>query len=89
MKVNGMRKTMAVGLAALIAMYFLGGMSARHEIFPWPRLSALRTMVGGEKAAAPSHYAFDDKERLIGNESKTRSHDGRKAVTSILCWSIP
>ncbi|MHC2456587.1 hypothetical protein ACVMIX_003228 [Rhizobium leguminosarum] len=71
MKVNGMRKTMAVGLAALIAMYFLGGMSARHEIFPWPQLSALRTMVGGEKAAAPSRYAFDDKERLIGDESKT------------------
>ncbi|WP_427148964.1 sialate O-acetylesterase [Rhizobium leguminosarum] len=66
-----MRKTMAVGLAALIAMYFLGGMSARREIFPWPQLSALRTMVGGEKAAAPSRYAFDDKERLIGDESKT------------------
>ncbi|WP_458385454.1 sialate O-acetylesterase [Rhizobium pisi] len=66
-----MRKTMAVGLAALIAMYFLGGMSARHEIFPWPQLSELRTMVGAEKAAAPSRYAFDDKERLIGDESKT------------------
>ncbi|RUM08505.1 sialate O-acetylesterase [Rhizobium fabae] len=66
-----MRKTMAVGLAALIAMYLLGGMSARHEIFPWPQLSALKTMVGGEKAAAPSRYAFDDKERLIGDESKT------------------
>ncbi|MBY5460574.1 sialate O-acetylesterase [Rhizobium leguminosarum] len=66
-----MRKTMAAGLAALIAMYFLGGMSARHEIFPWPQLSALRKMAGGEKAAAPSRYAFDDKKRLIGDESKT------------------
>ncbi|WP_064682550.1 sialate O-acetylesterase [Rhizobium bangladeshense] len=66
-----MRSTIAVGLAALIAMYFLGGMSARHEIFPWPQLSALRTMVGGEKAAAPSRYTFDGKERLIGDESKT------------------
>ncbi len=28
-------------------------------------------MVGAEKAAAPSRYAFDDKERLIGDESKT------------------
>ncbi|MBY2919009.1 sialate O-acetylesterase [Rhizobium leguminosarum] len=66
-----MLKTMAVGLAALIAMYVLGGMSARHEIFPWPQLSALKKMVGGEKAAAPSRYTFDDKERLIGDESKT------------------
>ncbi|WP_326883122.1 sialate O-acetylesterase [Rhizobium beringeri] len=66
-----MQKTTAVGLAALIATYFLGGMSARHEIFPWPQLSALRKMVGGEKPAAPSRYTFDDKERLIGDESKT------------------
>ena len=66
-----MRNTIAVGLAALVATYFLGGMSARHEIFPWPQLSALRTMVGGEKAAAPSRYTFDGKERLIGDESKT------------------
>ncbi|MDX6001354.1 sialate O-acetylesterase [Rhizobium leguminosarum] len=66
-----MRKTMAVGLAALIAIYFLGGVSARHEIFPWPQLSALRKMVGGEKPAAPSRYTFDNKGRLIGDESKT------------------
>ncbi|TBC14956.1 sialate O-acetylesterase [Rhizobium ruizarguesonis] len=66
-----MRNTMAAGLAAMIAMYFLGGMSARHEIFPWSQLSALRKMVGGEKAAAPSRYTFDDKERLVGDESKT------------------
>ncbi|MBY5530523.1 sialate O-acetylesterase [Rhizobium leguminosarum] len=66
-----MRKTMAVGLAALIVMYLLGGMSARHEIFPWPQLSALKKMVGGEKPAAPSRYTFDDKGRLIGDESKT------------------
>ncbi|OWV69157.1 hypothetical protein ATY76_11810 [Rhizobium sp. R339] len=66
-----MRTTIAVGLAALIAVFFLGGMSARHELFPWPQLSALRKMVGAEKAAAPSRYTFDDKERLIGDESKT------------------
>ncbi|MGO7537811.1 sialate O-acetylesterase [Rhizobium ruizarguesonis] len=66
-----MRNTMAASLAAMIAMYFLGGMSARHEIFPWPQLSALRKMVGGEKAAAPSRYTFDDKGRLTGDESKT------------------
>ncbi|ARM87401.1 SGNH family esterase protein [Rhizobium sp. CIAT894] len=66
-----MRKTLTVGLIAMIAMYFLGGMSARHEIFPWPQLSALRKMVGGQKAAAPSRYKFDDKERLIGDETKT------------------
>lgn len=68
---NDMRKTTAVGLAAFIAMYFFGGISAKHEIVPWPQLSALRKMVGGEKAPAPSRYTFDDKERLIGDESKT------------------
>ncbi|ANL57267.1 sialate O-acetylesterase [Rhizobium phaseoli] len=66
-----MRKTIVVGLAALIALYFVGGVSARHEIFPWPQLSALKKTVGGEKPAAPSRYTFDDKERLIGDESKT------------------
>ncbi|MBB4238663.1 sialate O-acetylesterase [Rhizobium esperanzae] len=66
-----MRKTLAVGLIAMIATYFLGGLSARHEIFPWPQLSTLKKMVGGQKAAAPSRYTFDDKERLIGDETKT------------------
>ncbi|RFB88789.1 hypothetical protein B5K11_25390 [Rhizobium leguminosarum bv. trifolii] len=66
-----MRKTIVVGLAALMALYFVGGISARHEVFPWPQLSALRKMVVAEKAAAPSRYTFDDKERLIGDESKT------------------
>ncbi|MBB2820003.1 UNVERIFIED_ORG: hypothetical protein GGD59_003266 [Rhizobium esperanzae] len=65
-----MRKTTALGVAALIALYFAGGVSARHEISPWPQLSALRKMVAGEKPA-PSRYSFDDKERLIGDESKT------------------
>lgn len=70
-----MRKTMAAGLAALIAMYFLGGMSARHEIFPWPQLSALRK-------------TLDDKGRLIGDESKTSvtcpTQTDRTAVLLIL-----
>jgi len=70
-KGNEMRKTIVVGLAALMALYFVGGISARHEVFPWPQLSALRKMVVAEKAAAPSRYTFDDKERLIGDESKT------------------
>ncbi|MBB4191798.1 hypothetical protein GGE45_001472 [Rhizobium aethiopicum] len=66
-----MRTMLTVGGAAVIAMYLLGGMSARHEIFPWPQLSAMKKMVGGEKPAAPSRYTFDDKQRLIGDESKT------------------
>ncbi|ANM11339.1 MULTISPECIES: sialate O-acetylesterase [unclassified Rhizobium] len=66
-----MRKTIVFGLAALIAVYFVGGESARHEIFPWPQLSALKKTVGGEKPAAPSRYTFDDKERLIGDETKS------------------
>ncbi|ANL64812.1 SGNH family esterase protein [Rhizobium phaseoli] len=65
-----MSKIIAVGLT-LIALYVVGGMSARHEIFPWPQLSALKRTVEGEKPQPPSRYTFDDKERLIGDESKT------------------
>ncbi|ARO30728.1 SGNH family esterase protein [Rhizobium sp. NXC14] len=83
-----MRKTVAVGLAALIAMYLLGGTSARHEIFPWPQLSAAKKIVTGEQAAAPSRYTFDDKERLIADESKTAvtcpTQTDRTAVLLIL-----
>ncbi|ARO24653.1 hypothetical protein CO659_29910 [Rhizobium sp. S9] len=83
-----MRKTVAVGLAALIAMYLLGGTSARHEIFPWPQLSAAKKMVTGEQTAAPSRYTFDDKERLIADESKTAvtcpTQTDRTAVLLIL-----
>jgi len=83
-----MRNTLAVCGGALIAIYFLGGMSARHEIFPWPQLSALRKTVVGEKPAATSRYTFDDKERLIGDESKTSvtcpTQTDRTAVLLIL-----
>ena len=45
-------------------------------------------MVGGEKPAAPSRYSFDDKERLIGDESKTAvacpTQTDRTAVLLIL-----
>ncbi|MBB6221388.1 hypothetical protein GGE66_002358 [Rhizobium leguminosarum] len=70
-ELNDMCKTITVGLGALIAMYVLGGVTARHEIFPWPQLSVLRKTFGAEKAAPPSRYTFDDKERLIGDETKT------------------
>lgn len=83
-----MRNTLAVCGAALIAIYFVGGMGARHEIFPWPQLSALRKTVVGEKPAPPSRYTFDDKERLIGDESKTSvtcpTQTDRTAVMLIL-----
>ncbi|KKZ87167.1 hypothetical protein B5K05_07725 [Rhizobium phaseoli] len=65
-----MSKIIAVGLT-LIALYLVGGMSAKHDIFPWPQLSALKRTVEGEKPQPPSRYTFDDKERLIGDESKT------------------
>ncbi|PDS29581.1 sialate O-acetylesterase [Rhizobium phaseoli] len=65
-----MSKIIAVGLT-LIAFYVVGGMSARHEIFPWPQLSSLKRTVEGEKPPPPSRYTFDDNKRLIGDESKT------------------
>ncbi|MBX5180960.1 hypothetical protein HJB77_32925 [Rhizobium lentis] len=66
-----MHKMLTVSGVAVIAMYLLGGTSARHEIFPWPQLSAAKKMVTGEQAATPSRYTFDDKQRLIADESKT------------------
>nr|WP_064804321.1 MULTISPECIES: sialate O-acetylesterase [unclassified Rhizobium] len=83
-----MLRMLTVALAAMIAMYFLGGMSARHEIFPWPQLSALKKTAVGEKPPAPSRYTFDDKERLIADESKTAvtcpAQTDRTAVLLIL-----
>ncbi|ANM10408.1 MULTISPECIES: sialate O-acetylesterase [unclassified Rhizobium] len=65
-----MSKIIAVGLI-LIAFYLVGGMSARHDIFPWPQLSSLKRTVEGEKPPPPSRYTFDDNKRLIEDESKT------------------
>lgn len=63
-----MRIRIASGLMALLAVYFGGGLSYRHDVFPWPQLLALR---GELRAAEASRYVFDSSGRLIADESKT------------------
>ncbi len=80
-----MRLRNACGLIALLAMYFVGAMSYRHDIFPWPQLLALR---GELRAAEASRYAFDGTGRLIADETKTATpcpqQTSRTAVLLIL-----
>ncbi|WP_112941106.1 MULTISPECIES: sialate O-acetylesterase [unclassified Rhizobium] len=66
-----MLRNLIFGCAALLAVFVSGGMSAKHEMFPWPQLSALKHRFAAPEAAPPSRYTFDDKERLIGDETKT------------------
>ncbi len=66
-----MLRNLIFGCAALLAVFVSGGMSARHEMFPWPQLSALKQRFVAPEAPPPSRYTFDDKERLIGDETKT------------------
>ncbi len=66
-----MGKRLIIGLMAVLAFYVLGGMSAKHEIFPWPQLSSLKHDIVGTEPPPPSRYSFDDKHRLIADESKT------------------
>ncbi|MDM9644990.1 sialate O-acetylesterase [Rhizobium sp. S163] len=65
-----MLRNLIFGCAALLAVFVSGGMSAKHEMFPWPQLSALKHQFTAPEAAAPSRYTFDDKKRLIGDETK-------------------
>jgi len=66
-----MVKRVVLGLMALLALYVLGGMSARHDIFPWPQLSAVKQQVVGTEPPSSSRYRFDENHRLIADETKT------------------
>ncbi|MBX5157657.1 hypothetical protein HJB89_11025 [Rhizobium sp. NZLR8] len=66
-----MGKRFVLALMAGVAVYVLGGMSARHDIVPWPQLSTVKHRVVGAEATPPSRYSFDDNRRLIGDETKT------------------
>jgi Carbohydrate esterase, sialic acid-specific acetylesterase len=66
-----MVKRVFVGLVAMLALYVLGGMSAKHDIFPWPQLSAVKHDIAGTEPPPPSRYSLDENHRLIADETKT------------------
>ena len=65
------RKKLAFGLAALLVAYFVGGVSGRHDFFPWPQISTLKARLSGTKALEESRYTFESNGRLIADETKT------------------
>lgn len=65
------RSKLALGLMALLFVYFVGAMSGRHDIFPWPQLAALKKQLVGVKATEESRYMFDGNGRLSADETKT------------------
>src|SRR5690242_18430670 len=83
-----MIKTLSFSFAALFFVYFVGGMTARHDMFPWPQLFAAKEQILGRKAAAASRYVFEDNGRLVADESKTAvacpSQTDRTAVLFVL-----
>ncbi|HTJ56410.1 MAG TPA: sialate O-acetylesterase [Devosiaceae bacterium] len=60
-------------LLLLPAVYFVGAMSVRHNVFPWPQVFALKEHLAGSgtQPLAESRYVFDSDERLVADETKT------------------
>lgn len=52
--------------------FLLGGLSSRHDVFPWPEISQVKEAIFSEAPPA-SRYTFDSQERLISDESKSRA----------------
>jgi hypothetical protein len=63
-----MKKTLVIIL--LFFIYFIGGISGRHDLFPWPQLHALRQH-NYPPVVPVSRYIFDVNQRLLADESKS------------------
>jgi hypothetical protein len=59
-----------LGLLAMVAVYLFGGVSQRHNVFPWPQVSSLRAELLGPKPRLDSRYTFADDGRLTSDETK-------------------
>ncbi|SHE69362.1 hypothetical protein SAMN02745157_0728 [Kaistia soli DSM 19436] len=83
-----MLKTLYFGFVALLFAFFVGGMSARHDMFPWPQLFAAKQRALGAKSVEASRYVFEDNGLLVADESKTAvacpSQTDRTAVLLVL-----
>lgn len=66
-----MRGKVVFGVLALLAIYLIGAMSERHNVFPWPQLFALKATLSGPQPLAESRYVFDSDGRLVADETKT------------------
>jgi len=83
-----MLKILSVGSFALLSVFFAGGMSARHDMFPWPQLYSAKERVRGLKPVDASRYVFEDNGRLVADETKAAvacpGQTGRTAVLLVL-----
>lgn len=66
-----MRSRMIFAGLAVLAAYLFGGMSQRHNVFPWPQLSSLKADLLGRQPRPESRYTFTDDGRLASDETKT------------------
>lgn len=64
-------RNMIFGVLAILAAYLFGGMSQRHNVFPWPQLSSWKTNLLGAPQRPESRYTFADDGRLTSDETKT------------------
>ena len=65
-----MLRKMIFGVLALFAVYLFGGMSQRHNVFPWPQFSSLKVYLLGPQPRPESRYTFADDGRLTFDETK-------------------
>jgi hypothetical protein len=69
---NLWKHSLVLSLGVAVAAFLLGGLSNRHDIFPWPQISALKGAIFHKAPPPPSRYSFDSLGRLIADESKSR-----------------
>jgi Carbohydrate esterase, sialic acid-specific acetylesterase len=64
-----MKKILIIILIFFLS-YIVGGVTGRHELFPWPQLSALKRHISPPVVPA-SRYVFDANGRVLADESKS------------------
>ena len=66
------KRSLVLALCLSGGAFLLGGLTNRHELFPWPEISNAKDAIFPKEAPA-SRYTFDSLGRLIADESKTRA----------------
>jgi Carbohydrate esterase, sialic acid-specific acetylesterase len=75
----------SAGVVVVFIAFFLGGYSARQNIFPFPALMAAKALI---IPPPPSRYAFDQAGRLVSDDQKSGipcpQQTGRTAVLLLI-----
>ena len=78
------RASILVVLSSLTAAYLFGAYSARHQLFPFPFIQALKVSVAG-RTAPEDLYTFDQAGRLVsGDHKKAVACPPQKDRTAVL-----